>query len=90
VLADVDSAPIDDKLRMTLRLLRKLTTDHAVTPEDLRPLLAAGVTKTQLADAFAVCFAFNVIDRLADTFQFFVPKSFAFAAKMLLSRGYKM
>ena len=39
---------------------------------------------------FAVAFAFNVIDRLADTFEFAVPKSFAFSAKMLLSRGYKM
>ena len=90
MLADVDSAPIDDKLRLVLKLLRKLTKEHAVTAEDMRPVLAAGVTKTQLQEAFAVCFAFNVIDRLADTFEFFVPSSFAFSAKMLLSRGYKM
>jgi hypothetical protein len=90
VLADVDTAPIDDKLRATLKLLRTLTKQHAVTPDDIRPVLALGVTKEQLADAFAVSFAFNVIDRLADTFAFFVPKSFAFSAKFLLGRGYKM
>jgi len=90
VLADVDSAPIDEKLRLTLKLLRTLTKEHALVPDDIRPVLAAGVTRAQLQDAFAVAFAFNVIDRLADTFEFFVPKSFSFAAKMLLSRGYKM
>ena len=90
MLADVDAAPIDEKLRLTLKLLRKLTKEHALAADDIRPVLAAGVTKAQLEDAFAVAFAFNVIDRLADTFEFFVPKSFAFSAKMLLSRGYKM
>ncbi len=90
MLADVDAGPIDDKLRATLKLLRTLTKEHAVSPADIRPVLALGVTKDQLADAFAVCFAFNVIDRLADTFEFFVPESFAFSAKILLGRGYKM
>ncbi len=87
---DVDAAPIEEPLRATLKLLRKLTKEHAVSPEDIRPVLALGVTKEQVADAFAVCFAFNVIDRLADTFEFFVPESFAFSAKILLGRGYKM
>ncbi len=90
VLADVDAGPIDDKLRATLKLLRKLTKEHAVSPDDIRPVLALGVTKDQLADAFAVCFAFNVIDRLADTFEFFVPESFAVSAKIQLGRGYQM
>ena len=90
MLADLDSAAIAEPLRATLRLLRTLTKEHAVSPEDIRPVLALGVTKAQLEDAFAVCFAFNVIDRLADTFEFFVPKSFAFSAKILLGRGYRM
>jgi len=91
VLADVDAAPIDPKLRATLKLLRKLTKEHAVTADDMREVLAAGVSKQQIEDALAVCFAFNVITRLADTFHLHVgPKShFAAGAKMLLSRGYK-
>jgi len=91
VLADVDAAPIDDKLRATLKLLRKVTKEAAVTPDDMRTVLATGVTKQQILDALAVCFAFNVITRLADTFQFYVgPRShFDAGAKMLLGRGYK-
>ncbi len=90
VLADLDSAPIDEKLRATLRMLRKLTTEHAVSPEDMRTLLAAGVTKPQIEDALAVCFAFNIIDRIADTFEFHVgPRShFDAGATLLLRRGY--
>jgi len=91
VLADVDAAPIDEKLRATLKMLRKPTKEHAVTADDMRAVLATGVTKQQIEDALAVCFAFNVITRLADTFQFYVgPRShFDAGAKMLLTRGYK-
>ena len=58
---------------------------------DARALAAAGVTRAQIDDALAVCWAFNVINRLADTFAFDVPgpEAFAASAKMLLSRGYK-
>jgi hypothetical protein len=92
VLDNVDSAPIEEPLRATLRLLRKLTKEHAVDVDDMRVVLAAGVTKRQIEDALAVCFCFNVIDRCADTFQFYVPEaaSFAMSAKFLLSRGYKL
>ena len=92
MLADVDAAPIDAKLRATLKLLRKVTKDHAsVTPADMREVLDAGVTKQAIKEALAVCFAFNTITRLADTFQFHVgPRShFDAGAKHLLTRGYK-
>lgn len=57
----------------------------------MRAARAAGVTKVQLREAAAVAFCFNVIDRLADTFEFHVPSaaSFEASAKMLLKRGYK-
>lgn len=91
MLADLESAPIDDKLRATLRMLRKLTKENAVSADDMRALLAAGVTKSQIEDALGICFAFNVIDRLADTFGFYVgPRAhFDAGARHLLSRGYK-
>lgn len=90
MLADVDTAPIDDKLRATLKLLGTLTKEHAITPDDIKPVLALGVTKSQLEDAFAVAFAFNTIDRLADTFEFEVGPRAAFdaGAMHLLKRGY--
>ena len=91
VLDNLDTAPIEEPLRMTLQLLRKLTKEHSVTPDDMKKLLAAGVSKQQILDALAVCFAFNVIDRLADTFEFHVPgpEAFAASAKFLLKNGYK-
>ena len=92
MLADVDGAPIAEPLRATLRLLRKLTREHAITADDIKPVLAAGVTRAQIEDALAVAFCFNVIDRLADTFEFHVPDAAGFAAgaRMLLRRGYQM
>ena len=91
-LTDADAAPIDARLRATLTFLRKVTHHHEqVTPDDVRALLALGVTRTQIEDALNVAFAFNVITRLADTFQFEVGPDSAFdaGAKHLLKRGYR-
>jgi hypothetical protein len=91
VLANLETAPIEEPLRATLRMLGTLTKRHAVTADDMRAVLAAGATKQQIADALAVCFCFNIIDRCADTFEFYVPgpDGFAMSAKFLLTRGYK-
>lgn len=93
VLADLATAPISEPLRATLGFLRKVTRDHgAVSVDDIKALLALGVTRAQIEDALHVCFAFNVITRLADTFEFEVGPDAAFqvGAKTLLSRGYKL
>ena len=92
VLADLESAPIAEPLRATLAFLRKVTREHAaVTADDVRALLALGITRAQIEDALNVGFAFNVITRLADTFRFEVGPRAAFdaGAKMLLGRGYR-
>ena len=91
VLADLDHAPIEEPLRATLRMLRKLTREHAVDADDMRALLAAGVSREQIEDALAVSFAFNAVARMADAFGFVVPgpEAFAAGAKYLLARGYR-
>jgi uncharacterized peroxidase-related enzyme len=91
VLSDLETAAIEEPLRATLRMLRKLTLEHTVDADDMRALLAAGVSRAQIEDAFAVCFSFNTIGRLADAFGFFVPgpKAFEAGAKYLLARGYR-
>jgi len=92
VLADLETAPIAEPLRATLTFLGNVTRRHdEVTAEDVRVLLALGVTRGQIEDALNVGFAFNVITRLADTFAFEVgtPASFDAGARMLLGRGYK-
>jgi uncharacterized peroxidase-related enzyme len=89
-LADLETAAIEAPLRATLRMLRKLTREHAVGADDMRELLAAGVSREQIEDALAVCFTFNTVDRLSRTFGWFVPgpKALAAGAKFLLARGY--
>jgi uncharacterized peroxidase-related enzyme len=90
-LSDLETAAIEERLRATLRMLRKLTREHAVDADDMRALLAAGVSREQIEDALAVCFTFNTVDRLSRTFGWFVagPKAFRTGAKFLLARGYR-
>jgi uncharacterized peroxidase-related enzyme len=91
VLSDFETASIEEPLRATLRMLCKLTREHAVNADDMRAVLAAGVSPEQIVDALAVCFSFNTMGRLADAFGFFLPgpKAFEAGAKYLLARGYR-
>jgi uncharacterized peroxidase-related enzyme len=91
VLTDLASAPIDEGLRATLRMLDKLSRRETVSAEDMRDVLSAGVSRQQVEDALAVCAAFNTTDRLADAFgfQLLSPEGFEAGAKVLLKRGYR-
>jgi uncharacterized peroxidase-related enzyme len=91
VLADLDSAPIQEGLRATLGMLGKLTSEGTLNPDDVRAVLSAGVSPQQIEDALAVSFAFNVTDRLANAFAFEVlsQDGFEAGAKYLLKRGYQ-
>jgi uncharacterized peroxidase-related enzyme len=91
VLADLDSAPIGEPLRATLRMLGQLVSAGAVSAEEMRAVLAAGVSAEQVRDALAVAAAFNTTNRLADAFGFEVlsPEGFESGAKVLLKRGYR-
>jgi uncharacterized peroxidase-related enzyme len=90
-LGDLESAPVDDGLRATLRMLGQLTRTGTVDAADIRAVLAAGVTPEQVRDALAVCAAFNTTNRLADAFSFEVlsPDAFEAGARYLLKRGYR-
>jgi uncharacterized peroxidase-related enzyme len=90
-LADLDAAPIAAPLRATLHMLAKLVREGSVTADDMRALLAAGVSRDQIEDALAVAFAFDVTNTLAGAFRFTVPgpKAFEAGAAFLLSRGYR-
>jgi AhpD family alkylhydroperoxidase len=90
-LTDSGTARIGEPLQSTLLMLGKLTREHAVDADDVRAVLAAGASRQQIEEALAVCFSFNVIDRLADAFGFSVPgpEALEAGAKYLLSRGYR-
>lgn len=90
VLADLDSAPIEEGLRETLAMLGKLTSEATLSADDIRAVLCAGVSPQQIEDALAVGFVFNTTDRLANAFAFEVlnREGFEAGAKYLLKRGY--
>ena len=90
VLADLETAPVAAPLKAILTLLGKLTRGHAISANDVRTVIASGVSCEQVEDALAVCFAFNVTNRLADAFGFSIPGDAAFeaGARYLLKRGY--
>ncbi|MEU8301318.1 carboxymuconolactone decarboxylase family protein [Micromonospora sp. NPDC048909] len=91
VLTDLETAPIAEPLRATLRMLGKLLTERTVGAADMRQVLAAGATREQIEDALAVCAAFDTTARLADAFGFEIlsHEGFDAGAKYLLRRGYQ-
>ena len=90
-LANLETAPIDEPLRAALRMVGKLTREHSIDSDDIRAVLAEGLSRQQIEDALAVCLAFNITDRLADTFDFTVasPAAMNAGARHLLARGYR-
>jgi uncharacterized peroxidase-related enzyme len=66
-LSDVDTAPIDDKLRPVLRYVGKLTATPAkVTQADADEVFAAGWDDHALYSAVMVCALFNFMNRMVD------------------------
>lgn len=91
VLDDLETAPIAEPLRLTLRFLRLLTlSPEAVTAEHVRPLLAAGVSREAVVDAVYVCFLFTIYTRLADTLGWahLDEAGYQASGRSLLRRGY--
>jgi alkylhydroperoxidase family enzyme len=91
VYADWRTAPVSEQARAALGFIETLTLrpDEVGAPE-IASLRAAGLDDQAIRDATAVCAAFNVIDRLADTFDFEVldAEGFAGSARSLLKFGY--
>jgi AhpD family alkylhydroperoxidase len=90
-LGDFERAPVQEPLHSTLRLLGKLTRENTITADDVDAVLAAGASAEQIEQALAVCFAFNVINRLAEAFDFakLTPDGYTKGAKYLLKHGYR-
>jgi alkylhydroperoxidase family enzyme len=90
-LEDWRTAPIDDRLRAALGFLEKLTLRPAeLGRADVAMLRAAGCDDAAIEEAIAVATVFNVIDRLADAFDFRLPgeADLKLASRVLLRVGY--
>lgn len=66
-LADLDGAPVPDRLKPVLRYVGTLTrTPARITPADAEPVYAAGWPEQALHDAIMVCGLFNLMNRMVD------------------------
>ena len=93
MFANPDTAPVSPQLKAALGLVRKLTlSPENVRPADIRATLRAGVSEDAVIDAVYVCFAFNLIDRVADAlgFDLMDEEGYRRAAQALLRFGYKL
>ena len=91
VLTDWRSAPVNPAIRATLSFLETLTLRPDEVPaEAALQMREAGVSEAGIEEAIAICVAFNIADRLADTFDFELPGAAAVAqaGEQLLMRGY--
>ncbi len=78
-------------MRAMLAFLEKLTLRPAeLGAEDVAPLRAAGLDDAAVESAMYVAFVFNVMDRLADAFDFRVndERGLKWVARILLKVGY--
>ena len=66
-VADLDSAPVEPRMKSVLRYLGKLTrTPAAVTADDAAQVFAVGWDERALHDAVLVCALFNFMNRMVN------------------------
>jgi uncharacterized peroxidase-related enzyme len=89
-LADLDSSPIEEKLRPVLRYVGKLTaTPSRMTQADADAVFAAGWDEQALYDAVLVCALFNFMNRMVDGLGVTADESyFAKSGNRLRELGY--
>ena len=65
MIEDLDSSPVEEKLKPVLRYVKKLTlTPYKMVQSDADAVYAAGWDSDALSDAIFVCGIFNLINRL--------------------------
>ncbi len=67
LLADLDSAPVDEAFKAVCRYVRKLTQSPArVTRQDAEAVFAAGWKEAALRHAVAICALYNFMNRIVN------------------------
>ncbi|WP_420584492.1 carboxymuconolactone decarboxylase family protein [Ruegeria sp.] len=67
LMTDLDSAPVEQKLKPILAYVSKLTlTPSRMAEQDARDVYAAGWSEEALFDAIQVCGAFNLVNRIVE------------------------
>jgi uncharacterized peroxidase-related enzyme len=89
-LDNIDSAPVDARLKPILRYVRKLTeTPSRMTIADAAAVYDAGWNDEALLHAIAVCAYFNNMNRLVEGAGIIgSTKEYSIAAERLVAHGY--
>jgi len=67
LLTDIDSAPVEERLKPVLRLVRKLTlTPTRMVQADVDAVLAAGWDENDFHQAVMICGMFNMYNRILE------------------------
>jgi uncharacterized peroxidase-related enzyme len=88
--ADIDSAPVEAKLKPLLRYAKKLTeTPARMTPADAKAVYDAGWSDEAMHQAIAICALANFMNRLVEgTGVKADPAKFDLRAKSAAEKGY--
>ena len=91
VLEDYRSAPIDERMKVTLAFLERLSqSPAALSVADLEPLRQAGLNDEAIEEAMHICAVFCTINRLADAFDFEMAPDPEKVGRFLYKNGYGM
>jgi uncharacterized peroxidase-related enzyme len=90
LLADIDRAPVDERLKPMLQYVKKLTLSPArMTPADADAVFSVGWDDRALHDAASVCALFNLMNRLVEGLGIRAAADyFEVASKRLHDGGY--
>jgi uncharacterized peroxidase-related enzyme len=82
---------LSPKARVMMPFLEKLTlSPEQMSPDDIAPLRAAGISVQAIADVVHIVAIFSFMNRIADATgcHALTPKQADFVAKLLLAKGY--
>jgi uncharacterized peroxidase-related enzyme len=88
LMQEVNTAPVEDKLKPILHYVRKVTLSPAkMTAQDAEAVYAAGWDERALHDAVSVCALFNFMNRLVDGLGIEAEEDYFQLASERLARG---
>jgi uncharacterized peroxidase-related enzyme len=71
VVEDAEHADFRPAAKAMIQLIKKVSQyPDMVTKQDVDSVRAAGVSEAAIEDGLAICFAFNLVNRLADAFEY--------------------
>jgi uncharacterized peroxidase-related enzyme len=71
IVEDAEHADFRPQAKAMIRLIEKVSQHpDLVMTQDVDAVRAAGVSEAAIEDGLAICFAFNLINRLADAFEY--------------------